>query len=68
MPTVLVVDDESDIRELLVDTLLDSGFQVIEAPNGVEALSNTHKRKYLQSMQKVCGSRSAKYRAGKRCT
>lgn len=38
MATVLVVDDEDDIRELLVDTLLDSGFQVIEAPNGVEAL------------------------------
>ncbi|PKB78787.1 MAG: hypothetical protein BZY88_16635 [SAR202 cluster bacterium Io17-Chloro-G9] len=38
MATVLVVDDESDIRELLVDTLIDAGFQVIEAANGESAL------------------------------
>ena len=38
MATVLVVDDECDIRELLVDTLLDAGFQVIEAANGKAAL------------------------------
>lgn len=38
MATVLVVDDERDIRELLVDTLLDAGFQVIEAANGEAAL------------------------------
>lgn len=38
MTTVLVVDDESDIRELLVDTLLGAGFQVIEAASGVAAL------------------------------
>ena len=29
MATVLVVDDERDIRELLVDTLLNAGVQVI---------------------------------------
>ena len=38
MATVLVVDDESDIRGLLADTLLDAGFQVIEAANGDTAL------------------------------
>lgn len=38
MPTVLVVDDEWDIRELLVDTLLDSGLEVIEAADGETAL------------------------------
>jgi len=38
MTTVLVVDDEVDIRKLLVDTLLDAGFQVIEASNGEAAL------------------------------
>ena len=38
MPTVLVVDDEWDIRELLVDTILDAGLEVIEAPDGQAAL------------------------------
>ena len=38
MTKVLVVDDEKDIRELLIDDLLDSGYQVIEAENGAEAL------------------------------
>ena len=38
MTTVLVVDDERDIRELLVDTLLDASFQVIEAADGESAL------------------------------
>ena len=43
MATVLVVDDESDIRELLVDTLLDAGFQVIEAANGQSGLDRAFK-------------------------
>jgi archaellum biogenesis ATPase FlaH/DNA-binding response OmpR family regulator len=38
MATVLVVDDEWDIRELLVDTLLDAGLEVIEAGDGESAL------------------------------
>ena len=38
MTTVLVVDDEFDIRELLVDTLLDAGLDVIEASDGRSAL------------------------------
>ncbi|MDA1218604.1 MAG: response regulator [Chloroflexi bacterium] len=38
MTTVLVVDDEFDIRELLVDTLLDAGLEVIEASDGRSAL------------------------------
>jgi archaellum biogenesis ATPase FlaH/DNA-binding response OmpR family regulator len=38
MATVLVVDDEWDIRELLVDTLLDAGLEVIEAGDGETAL------------------------------
>jgi DNA-binding response OmpR family regulator len=38
MKTVLVVDDEFDIRELLVDTLTDAGYNVIEAVNGNAAL------------------------------
>ena len=35
---MLVVDDEFDIRELLVDTILDTGLEVIEASDGKSAL------------------------------
>ena len=38
MKTVLAVDDEADVRHLLVDTLLDAGYLAIEAANGVSAL------------------------------
>lgn len=38
MTKVLVVDDEWDIRELLVDTILDAGLEVIEAGDGETAL------------------------------
>ena len=44
--TILVVDDERDIRESLGDLLREEGYDVIEAQNGVEALArlreNTH--------------------------
>ena len=42
MIKVLVVEDEKDIRELLIDDLLDSGYQVIEAENGAEALDQVY--------------------------
>ena len=35
---ILVAEDERDIRELIVFTLQISGFNVIEVPNGEEAL------------------------------
>ena len=38
MAMVLVAEDELRIREVLVDTLLDAGFDVIEAGDGEEAL------------------------------
>jgi archaeal flagellar protein FlaH len=38
MTKVLVVDDEADIRELVVDTLKDVGYEVFEASNGNTAL------------------------------
>jgi DNA-binding response OmpR family regulator len=36
--TILVAEDERDIRELIVFTLQLSGFKVVEAPNGAEAV------------------------------
>lgn len=38
MPKILVVEDESDIRELIVFTLTFSGFEASGAANGEEAL------------------------------
>ena len=38
MTKILVVEDESDIRELLVDILCDSGYDVVEAGDGGAAL------------------------------
>jgi two-component system, sensor histidine kinase and response regulator len=38
-PTVLVVEDEPDIRELFRLTLEVAGYRVIEAENGVEGLT-----------------------------
>lgn len=38
MPTVLVVDDDADFRRLLKLWLNANGYDVSEAPNGLEAL------------------------------
>jgi CheY-like chemotaxis protein len=37
-PTILLVDDDPDIREALADTLEDYGFNVITAAHGADAL------------------------------
>ena len=37
-PVILVAEDERDIRELIVFTLQLSGFNVVEVPNGEEAV------------------------------
>ncbi|HZH53966.1 MAG TPA: response regulator [Microvirga sp.] len=37
-PVTLVVEDEILVRMVIVDTLMDDGFEVIEATNGDEAL------------------------------
>lgn len=42
MTKVLVVDDERDIRELLIDELTDLGYEVIGAENGAEALDRIY--------------------------
>ena len=39
---ILVVEDNSDVRELLVFLLRRSGYEVIEASTGLEALDQTH--------------------------
>jgi two-component system cell cycle sensor histidine kinase/response regulator CckA len=36
--TILIVDDEEIVRELLVDMLSDAGFQVVTAENGLIAI------------------------------
>ena len=36
--TILVVDDEEDIREVLQISLSDIGYEVLSAENGEEAL------------------------------
>jgi putative two-component system response regulator len=36
--SILVVDDQEAVRELLEDTLIDNGFRVVTASNGTEAL------------------------------
>jgi DNA-binding response OmpR family regulator len=38
MATVLVVEDELDIREIVAEALTDEGYQVIGACDGVDAL------------------------------
>jgi CheY-like chemotaxis protein len=36
--SVLIVDDDADIRELLAETLVEKGFDIATAANGLEAL------------------------------
>jgi len=38
MMTILCIDDEADIRKLIVEELTDAGFGTIEASNGQEGL------------------------------
>ncbi|MDB4973232.1 MAG: chemotaxis protein CheY [Myxococcaceae bacterium] len=38
MPTILVVEDNDDIREVVAETLRDEGYHVLEAEHGQRAL------------------------------
>ena len=40
-PLVLIVEDQSDLRQLYVQALTMSGFTVIEAGNGADAIAHT---------------------------
>ena len=42
--TVLVVDDEEDVREFLATVLEDAGFQVVKAADGEEALKRIREK------------------------
>jgi CheY-like chemotaxis protein len=42
--TVLVVDDEDDVREYFADILLDAGFNVVTAADGEEALEKVREK------------------------
>ena len=41
MVSVLVVDDERDIREAVSEVLLDEGYEVLDAGDGAEALKKS---------------------------
>jgi two-component system, cell cycle response regulator DivK len=43
-PLVLIVEDESDLRRLYAQELAGSGFDVIEAGNGLDAIQHTSTR------------------------
>lgn len=43
--SVLVVDDDVDIREILAETLAETGFDVTTASNGLEALTAVRRMK-----------------------
>ncbi|MFA7324217.1 MAG: response regulator transcription factor, partial [Candidatus Nanopelagicales bacterium] len=43
-PTILIVDDEPGVRELLGDALSMSGYLTLLAPDGIEALTILHRQ------------------------
>jgi two-component system, cell cycle response regulator DivK len=43
-PLILIVEDQSELRQLYVQHLLISGFDVIEAGNGADAITSTAAR------------------------
>jgi CheY-like chemotaxis protein len=45
MATILVVEDESNVRKLVVVNLIERGHQVLEATNGQQALDHLHVQK-----------------------
>ena len=45
MVSVLVVDDERDIREAVAEVLKDEGYEVIDARDGAEALDKIRQEK-----------------------
>ena len=48
--TVLVVDDDQAIREMLMEALEDAGYQVLSAENGAQALTRLRQSPTLPSL------------------
>lgn len=46
MPRILVVDDDPEMRALLLDVLTNEGYEVIEAKDGTEAVLALRARKF----------------------
>lgn len=44
-PTVLIVDDDPGVHEMLTDVLSDEGYAVVAALNGREGLDRLHERR-----------------------
>ena len=44
-PTVLIVDDDPGVHQMLTDVLSDEGYDVVAALNGREGLDRLHERK-----------------------
>lgn len=46
MPSILVVDDDPEMRALLLDVLRNEGYEVVEANNGTEAVLALRARRF----------------------
>ena len=44
-PTVLIIDDDPGVHEMLTDVLSDEGYDVVAALNGREGLERLHERR-----------------------
>src|SRR5690349_3625873 len=42
MPTILVVEDEANVRKLVIINLSSRGYRILEAKNGEQALAHLH--------------------------